>query len=57
MARNLIGVILNEVKNLDLSVGPKGEILRLRLRMTLQYSLDGEGRVTVIQSTGIQLPA
>jgi hypothetical protein len=35
MARNLIRVILNEVKNLDLSVGPKGEILRLRLRMTL----------------------
>ena len=57
MARNLIGVILNEVKNLDLSAGPKGEILRLRLRMTLQYSLDGEGRVTVIQSTGIQAPA
>ena len=57
MARNLIRVILNEVKNLDLSVGPKGEILRLRLRMTLQYSLDGEGRVTVIQSTGIQAPA
>ena len=39
MARSLTRVILNEVKNLDLSISSKNEILRLRLRMTLRHSL------------------
>ena len=44
MARNLTRVILNEVKNLDLSIVPNHEILRLRLRMTLRHSLLRERR-------------
>jgi hypothetical protein len=44
MTQNLTYVILSEVKNLNLSLGSKDEILRLRLRMTLRHSLSkGKG--------------
>ena len=51
-------VILNEVKNLMHSIRYTTQILRLTPQNDITtQSHEGEGRVRVIQSTGIQLPA